>query len=72
MPTHKVAVFRQYPFEPGQKIHIADGPRKGDWQVVDATPRSLKLRCPISGREFDWKPFCYLAEEIEGEWPSED
>jgi hypothetical protein len=70
MAVHQVAVFQQYPFEPGQKIHIADGPRKGDWEVVDADERSVTLRCPISGREFTWKRFCYLVEDREAEWPA--
>jgi hypothetical protein len=69
---HRVALFRQYPFAPGQKLHIADGPRCGDWEVVAADERVLKVRCPISGRELDWKPFCYAVEETEAEWPAED
>ena len=72
MAQHKVAVFRQYPFTPGQKVRIEDGPRKGDWEVVAADPKTVTLRCPISGREFDWKRFCYLAQEQEAEWPAED
>ena len=72
MARHKVALFRQYPFTPGQEIRIEDGPRKGDWQVLAADTKTMKLRCPISGREFDWKPFCYFAEEQDTEWPAED
>lgn len=73
MAKHRVAFFRQYPFTPGQKIHIVDGPRRGDWEVVAADEKGVRLRCPISGREVDWKSFCYLAEERDGvEWPAQD
>jgi hypothetical protein len=72
MPEHRVAIFEPYPFEPGQKIRIADGPRRGDWEVVAATGKDVTLRCPISGREFTWKRFCYRVAERESEWPSED
>ena len=72
MAEHRVAVFQQYPFAPGQRVRIADGPRKGDWQVVAADARDVTLRCPVSGREFTWKRFCYLVEETDTEWPAED
>jgi hypothetical protein len=72
MARHRVAVFKQYPFEPGQKIHIADGPRRGDWEAVAADAREVTLRCPLSGRELTWKRFCYLVEEREAEWPAEE
>jgi len=72
MPKHHVALFRQYPFAPGQKIHIEDGPRRGDWEVVAAADKTVKLRCPLSGREVTWKRFCYLVREEETEWPAED
>ena len=72
MPKHRVAVFRQYPFTAGQKIHIEDGPRRGDWEVVGADSRTVRVRCPISGRELEWKRFCHLVEERDGEeWPTE-
>ena len=70
MVRERVAAFRQYPFAPGQKIHIVDGPRKGDWLVVDADGKTVTLRCPISGRQFEWKRFCYLVEQREAEWPA--
>jgi hypothetical protein len=70
---HRVAFFRQYPFTPGQKLHIADGPRRGDWEVVAADAKTIKVRCPLSGREFEWKSFCHFVEERDGvEWPAED
>ena len=73
MPEHKVTVFRPYPFEVGQKIRIEGGPRSGDWEVIGLTERKIKLRCPVSGREFEWANFCYLVEDRENEpWPQED
>jgi len=71
MGKHRVAFFRTYRVRPGQKIHILDGPRRGDWEVVAADERAVRVRCPISGREFDWKPLCHFVEERDGvEWPS--
>ena len=70
MAQHPVTVFKLYPFEVGQKIHIEGGRRAGDWAVVGLTDRKVKLRCPISGREFEWDRFCYAVEELpEAEWP---
>ncbi|MEW6359980.1 MAG: hypothetical protein AB1696_26825 [Planctomycetota bacterium] len=69
MTIHKVAVFQPYPFEVGQKIRIDGGPRAGDWEVAGLTERKVKLRCPISHREFEWDRFCYFTEERESEWP---
>ena len=73
MSRATVHFFKPYPFAVGQKIYIEDGPRKGDWEVVGISDRKVKLRCPISGREFEWNRFCYLTEEREGEeWPHKD
>ena len=73
MPPSEVTVFEPYPFTVGQKINIAKGPRKGDWEVVGLSKRKVKLRCPISLREFEWDRFCYLvAEEADREWPQHD
>ena len=70
---HKVTVFGVYPFEVGQRIRIEGGPRAGDWEVVGLTDRKVTLRCPISGREFEWDRFCYFVEEKEGmKWPEDD
>ena len=70
MEKHDVVVFRTYPFEVGVKIHIADGPRRGDWEVVGVTERTVTLRCPVSLREFEWDRFCYFAEAQQGvKWP---
>ena len=71
MARHRVTRFRQYPLAIGQKIHIEDGPRQGDWEVVAADERSVRLRCPLSGKELDVKPFCCLVEERDAEWPAQ-
>ncbi len=68
----KVAFFTPYGFEVGQRICIEGGPRAGDWLVTGVTERKVSLRCPISGREFEWDRFCYLVEEREAPWPAED
>ncbi len=33
--------FRSYPFRVGEKIHIEDGPRRGDWEVVGVSEASF-------------------------------
>jgi hypothetical protein len=71
--TQKIAIFKPFPFYKGQKIHIQGGPRKGDWEVIDLTDRKVKLRCPISFKEFEWNRFCYFVEERMGvEWPQKE
>ena len=71
MSTHDVAFFTPYPFTLGQKIRITAGKRAGDWEVVTVGERKITLRCPISGREFEWDQFCYLLEEKKDvSWPS--
>ena len=73
MSTHSVTFFRPYPFRSGQKIHIKDGPRRGDWEIIGVTERKVTLRCPISSREFEWSRFCYVVEEKDKvEWPQQD
>jgi len=73
METHTVTFFKPYAFKVGQKINIQGGPRKGDWEVVAVTDRKVKLRCPISKREFDWNRFCYMIEERSSvTWPGEE
>ena len=73
MAGHKVTIFKLYPFTEGQKLNIEGGPRHGDWEVVAVGDRKVKLRCPISSREFEWNRFCYFSEEREGvEWPQKD
>ena len=73
MSTDRVLVFRPYPLQVGQKIYIDGGPRKGDWEVVGVDDRKVRLRCPISQREFEWNRFCYFVEEQKGTaWPHRD
>jgi hypothetical protein len=73
MGPDKVAVFRCYPFAVGQKIRIEDGPRAGDWEVVEVGERKVTLRCPLSGREFAWDRFAYHVAEADAmAWPQED
>lgn len=73
MAAHKVIIFKPFPFETGQKINIDGGPRNGDWEVIGVTDRKVKLRCPISFKEFEWNRFCYFSEEQDGvEWPKRD
>jgi len=73
MGTDTVMKFRPYPFRVGQKIHIEGGPRGGDWEVLDVSDRKVRLRCPVSQREFKWARFCYFVEEHENvEWPRQD
>lgn len=70
--NEQIILFKRFPFEMGQKIHIADGPRKGDWEVIDVDEKKVKLRCPVSGFEAHWDRFCYFAEEKMAVWPAED
>lgn len=72
MATEQVAAFRPYPFRAGQKITIEEGPRSGDWEVVEVTEKKVTLRCPLSGRTFEWARFCYLVQEGQREWPAAD
>jgi len=72
MATHKVVMFRPYPFKVGEKIYIEGGPRGGDWEVIHVGEKKVKLRCPVSQREFEWDRFCYFVDEHEGvQWPRE-
>ena len=72
MEKHKVTIFNPYSFEVGQKIRIDGGPRNGDWEVVGVSDRKVKLRCPITLKEFEWDRFCYFMEDRQGEqWPQD-
>ena len=72
MKKHEVIVFKPYPFKVGQKLHIDGGPRNGDWLVIGVSDQKVKLRCPVSLREFEWNRFCYFVEERSGVvWPQE-
>ena len=69
----RVTVFSLFDFNPGQKIYIDGGPRKGDWEVVSLTDRKVRLRCPVSLNEFEWDRFCYRVEERAVKtWPQKD
>jgi len=70
MSEETVVFFEPYPFSVGQKINIKAGPRRGDWEVIGVSDKKVKLRCPVSFREFEWNRFCYFSEEKSGvEWP---
>ncbi len=69
--TEKVVFFQSYLFTLGQKVHIKDGPRQGDWLVIGIDERKIQLRCPVSGREFTWDRFCYFVEEREAVFPAQ-
>lgn len=53
--------FSPYPFQIGEKIFVDSGPRRGDWEVIGVSEKTVTLRCPVSGREFEWSRFCYLV-----------
>lgn len=73
METFDVTFFKPYPFFKGQKIHIEAGSRKGDWEVIEITKNKVTLKCPISGRVFEWNRFCYFAkDEPDVVWPQKD
>jgi hypothetical protein len=73
MEKHNVTIFKPYIFSVGQKIHIEGGPRGGDWEVIGVSDRKVKLRCPVSFREFEWNRFCYFAEDRQNiQWPQND
>ena len=73
MKADEVAYFDPYPFIVGQKLNIKGGPRKDDREVIGVNDKKVKLRCPISLREFEWSRFCYFTEERSGvEWPKKD
>jgi hypothetical protein len=59
MNKPEILIFKPYPFKPGQKIKIEGGKRAGDWEVIAITDSKVTLRCPVSGREFEWARFCY-------------
>ncbi len=73
MDRFDVTLFEPYPFQVGQKIRIEGGKRHGDWEVVGVNDKNVRLRCPLSQREFEWARFCYKVDERKGDiWPKED
>ena len=73
MSKQGVTVFKPYPFQVGQKIRIDGSKRGGDWEVIAISENKVTLRCPVSGKQFEWDRFCYYAEE-RGDlpWPMKD
>lgn len=70
---HEVVIFRPYPFQVGQKIFVQSGPRHGDGEVIGVDERQIRLKCPVSFREFVRERFCYLVETRQDEpWPHRD
>ena len=67
----RITEFRRYPFRVNEKITIADGPRKGDWEVVGVDEKQVRLRCPVSGVEVRWARFCYQSASVEKPWPTD-
>ena len=65
----QVTLFARYPFAVGEKIHIKDGARSGDWLVVAVDEKKVTLRCPVSHREFSWNRFCYVVDYKDQQWP---
>jgi len=73
MAKEKVVLFRPYPLEAGLKIRIDGGPRAGDWEVVSVDKRKVTLRCPISGKEYEWDRFVYfVGDDSVAEWPQKE
>ncbi len=73
MAKYTVIEFKPYPLAVGQKIYIDGGPRRGDWEVIGVSESKVKLRCPVSLREFEWDRFLYFAaEQNDIEWPRHD
>ena len=70
MAEHEVIVFKEYQLEVGQKIHIADGFRRGDWLVIGCGERKIQLRCPVSGIEIECdKTFFFAEKRRQPNWP---
>ncbi len=68
---YKITFFTLYPFKKGEKINIVDGPRKGDWEVIDVGKNRVILRCPVTGKELKCDRFCYFKEEkFTDKWPT--
>jgi len=65
----RIVEFTRYPFEVGERIHISDGPRKGDWEVISVDEKKVGLRCPVTGFEANWARFCYCVAKQNREWP---
>ena len=72
MTEQQVIVFKEYPLVVGQKIHLEDGFRRGDWLVTGVTDKTIQLRCPVSGREVVWeRTFCFAGVSTLAKWPGD-
>ncbi len=69
MVKSNVAVFKQYSFQPGEKVYIENGPRCGDWLVLACDEKKVTLQCPVSKKTFSWDCFCFHVKNCEREWP---
>lgn len=73
MSQHDVYLFRLFPLEVGQKIHIESGVFRGDWEVVSVSERKVRLKCPVSGREIERDHFLAFVTHQRGvAWPRHD
>ena len=71
MANYILRRFRQQPLQRGDRIHLEDGPRHGDWEVMAADEHKVTLRCPVSHRVIDVDPFYFMAAEVEtDQWPT--
>ncbi len=71
MTKKTISLFSPYPFVVGEKITISEGPRRGDWEVIGISERKVKLKCPVSHREFEWDNFCFLVDKTDdSHWPA--
>lgn len=71
MAEHEVIIFKEYQLKVGQKIHIDDGFRRGDWLVIGSSERKIQLRCPVSGAEIECdKTFFFTEKRRQPEWPA--
>ena len=50
MAEKAVRRFRKYPLKVGDRVFLEDGPRRGEWEVMDIEDEKMTLRCPISHR----------------------
>ncbi len=72
MEKQTVVFFKPYPLRRGQKIHIQEGPRRGDWEIEAVTERKVTLRCPVTGKLLESDHFCYFVKENQVDrWPGE-
>lgn len=72
MTEQQVIVFKEYPLAVGQKIHLEDGFRRGDWLVTGVTDKKIQLRCPVSGRNVEWeRTLCFAGTATRRQWPAD-